>query len=689
MTQRKLLFCSSFLIAACFWSSIARCEEQSMAPGNQHNRANPGWYGWIGDFHDVNGFYGHPADRAYYKQHNMNWFLLSHQWIVPFLESDTYNVREAINENKGRARLWYEAYWWGDHTTWVRPDRKGFGMQHIPQHVLDKLAEQGIEPGGDNIVGKDWVAAATDPQVMASIKKTIQWQIDTIIEHCGPDALYGVVLSEEEPDHGVHVTLGEPGFEYYGAHRDEIRPLMAAVHNELYDFVKARYPQLKVSPGFYPLWVEPGTLKMDAVVMDLYPPPGKEQQYIDRWVTAYGEVPAEDHYIILWGYGDGDRAMEIERFNNITNGLIARGYRNLGFFRPELALRDRVHQMWDVDASGNYGPYDIDEHRAGVETLWSQTTTIAGAIATINADRAPALPTMPDDAYASRDNITDWARQIYDYRHGVLETAYEHMRSMRDMARLTELAGLLKAEGLIPTDTDAGMHYSSSQLNEWEALSKEYRTVPQYYAATLAVEKQMVERAQAVGRVVDASLDQAPVGRYPATIEAEATGHIRRIADRLDQAQVADARQAFEQLFDMLFDNQVEQSYQLRIVFKNGYDFALNLLITLACEWPDGQVEEIYSDYPCETADRFTELRLFLPQRPTAIQLGTCSWSGALTVSEWQLFNSRGDMEPTAVEDIDHVEKIEAWRAGESDSFDLLPWASVAGAKIVYGSAAR
>ena len=117
-------------------------------------------------------------------------------------------------------------------------------------------------------------------------KATTSLQSDTIIEHCGPDALYGVVLSEEEPDHGVHVTLGEPGFKHYAEHRDEILPLMAQVHNELYDFVRAEYPQFKISPGFYPAWVQPGTLKMDAVVMDLYPPPGKEQAYIDRWVKA-------------------------------------------------------------------------------------------------------------------------------------------------------------------------------------------------------------------------------------------------------------------------------------------------------------------------------------------------------------------------------------------------------------------
>ena len=77
-------------LMACIAFSMAWCgDAQMVAPGNAGNRINPGWYGWMGDFHDVNGYYAHPSDREYYRRHNINWFMLGHQWVVPFLETDT------------------------------------------------------------------------------------------------------------------------------------------------------------------------------------------------------------------------------------------------------------------------------------------------------------------------------------------------------------------------------------------------------------------------------------------------------------------------------------------------------------------------------------------------------------------------------------------------------------------------
>ncbi|MDP6358900.1 MAG: hypothetical protein QF473_27525, partial [Planctomycetota bacterium] len=356
--------------------------------GNIHTRVNPGWYGWLGDFHEVRGYYPPGCDREYFRRHNINWFMLGHQWVVPFLESDTCNVKQAILENKKRARIWYETYWWGDHSAWGdRDNPKGFAIGHIPPFVLTRLNEKGIKPGGDNIIGKDWLAMASDPAVMASVKKTIQWQLDTIIKHCGRDALYGVILSEEEPDHGVHSVLGQKGGSYYSSHRAEVLPALIKVHNELYDFIKTRYPWLKVSPGFYPNWVEPGTLKMDAVVMDLYPPPGKEEQYIESWGNAY---PFDlEQYIILWGYGDRDRKMECQRFERISRGLLARGVKNLGVFRAELALQDKIHRFFDVHGAGDYEPYNLERHRSNVEELLKETTGIVRQLRSIEETGLP------------------------------------------------------------------------------------------------------------------------------------------------------------------------------------------------------------------------------------------------------------------------------------------------------------
>jgi len=644
-------------------------------PGNTHSRVNPGWYGWMGDFDDVAGYYPHPSGRAYYRQHNINWFLLGHQWVVPFLETDTYDVKHAILENKKRTRIWYEVYWWGDHSVWEDAERRGFGMNHIPKKVREKLRKNGIKPGGDNIVGKDWIAAATDPSVLASIKKTIAWQIDTIIKHCGPDALYGVVLSEEEPDHGVNVVLGHGGTRYYGEHRDEIIPQLIQVHNELYDFIKAHYPQLKVSPGFYPAWVRPGTLKADAIVMDLYPPPGKEEDYIKRWVEAYGEIPPEDHYIILWGYGDGDRNAELDRFQAITEGLIRRGYRNLGTFSPQMALRDRTHRMFDVDASGTYAPYRVEEHRQNIEPLWRDTVSTAKEL----GDHAAALPAVPDGAWASRDALKAWTARIYDYRDHALDAAYAHTRKMKELRALTVLVSLLKAEGLIPAHTQDPQPLPSSQLAKWEKIAKEYRHLPQYYQAVLPVEKALRDHTAVVAGQLTLDIDQ-----YPQTIRKDVAAAIARIADLMNRAEVAAAEQAFYQLYDTLRAHKAEKSYRLRVVFGNRYGFPLNLQVHLTANYEDATSKEVYSDYPCQTADRKVELVLYLPRRPASIKIHTSPWSGALTVADWELSDSREVMRPTTVEEVDHLEKIEEWLNGKSDRFALLPWASRAGVRIVY-----
>ena len=84
------------------------------------------------------------------------------------------------------------------------------------------------------------------------------------------------------------------------------------------------------------------------------------------------------------------------------------------------------------------------------------------------------------------------------------------------------------------------------------------------------------------------------------------------------------------------------------------------------------------------TPARLAELVLYLPKRPASIKIQTCPWSGALKVGRWELSNSRERMQPTSIEKIDHIDGIQEWCNKQRDSFTLLPWASRAGAEIVY-----
>ncbi len=68
-------------------------------------------------------------------------------------------------------------------------------------------------------------------------------------------------------------------------------------------------------------------------------------------------------------------------------GLIRRRYRNLGFFRPELSLKDRVRRLFDVDASGTYAPYGLAAHRKQAMRLWAETTAVAGDLEVVFGNR--------------------------------------------------------------------------------------------------------------------------------------------------------------------------------------------------------------------------------------------------------------------------------------------------------------
>lgn len=631
----------------------------------------------------MRGYYPPSCDRAYFLRHNINWFWLGHQWAVPYLESGTCNVKEAILENKGRARIWYELYWWGDHSRWgAWGTREGFSMGHVPAFVLAKLEEAGIRPGGDDITGKDWMAVADDPRAMASVKKTIRWQIDTVLRHCGPDALYGVVLSEEEPDHGVNSTLGQKGMQYYGEHRDEVLPKLIRVHNELYDFVKETYPFLKVSPGFYPHWVEPGTLKMDAVVMDLYPPPGKEEEYIERWGKAYGfDI---EQYVLLWGYGEEDRGTECTRFDKMVEGLLARGVRDLGVFRAELALQDRIHRLFDVHGVGDYRPYDIERHRRSALELLPETQRVVAGIPAAVSDALGPLPAASAGAWASRGAICEWTDDVYAYRERVLDSASEELQRVASMAMLPGLIAVLRAEELVEGTLDCPAEPAPAKLSEWERLSKEFDGLPRFYAAVEPVTREFAACATRLAGDIDGRVE-ALGARVPEQVVGAAVETVRGLASLIRERRVLEAFSQFGELHAVLRKAGSERSVLLRVVFGNRYRFPLNIKVTLTAEWQDETRAEVYSAYPCTTAEAEQEVALFLPQRPRSITLRTSSWTGTLDVLRWELsHSSTGVMRPTGVSAVEKVEGRDGWPRGAWQGFTLSPWASTAAATIEY-----
>ncbi|MBT3379068.1 MAG: hypothetical protein HN742_20545 [Lentisphaerae bacterium] len=679
MKQRVFIMVSIPLLCILGASAAMPTED---APAT---RVNPGWYGWLGDFHNVKGYYPPHCDRAYFDRHNIAWFWLGHQWVVPYLESGTCKVREAIAENKGRAKIWYEAYWWGDHSRWGDgAHRDGFARAHIPPWVLTKLQESGIQPGGDDIRGKDWLALAHDEAAMASVKKTIQWQIDTILRHCGKDALYGVVLSEEEPDHGANVVLGQKGGAMYGKRREEVRKKLVRVHNALYDFVKTRYPQLKVSPGFYPHWVKPGTLKMDAVVMDLYPPPGKEEEKIERWIEAYGLDT--EQYVLLWGYGDRDRHLECDRFDRMVAGLLGRDIRNLGVFRAELALQDRVHRLFDVHGTRGHEPDDMARHRRNVEQLWTETRRVTAELMEREENTASELPSVPEQAWESRNGLVQWTNAIYAFRQRVLDRAYEDLQRVGALTAIPRLADLLAAEGMVTAGIAYGPAPDSTQLGKWERLSKEFDSVPRFYESVAASLARSAINAKQLAAQIAGAVQRPPSGLVGAPLH-RFVSDTKRLTELIRAQDFKAATTHFHGVHDILRGAGSERSFRLRVVFSNGYKIPLNVRVTLTASRPDGSSRELYAEYPCQTADAQREIVLLLPRRPASLTFRTSSWTGTLRVSSLELSHSSvGVLQPTAVIDVDHTTGATEWveREGRGAAFALSPYASTASATVVY-----
>jgi hypothetical protein len=602
--------------------------------------------------------------------------------VVPFLLADANRVREAILEFKHSSRIWYEALWWGDSSRWSEPgERHAFGSGNLPRHILDALKAKGIEPGGDNLLGKSWLDLAADPALMASTVKCIAWQLDTIFEYCGKDALYGVTLSEEEPEVCLEFG-GQPAGtrEYFGAHRDEVQAAMTRGFNQIYDALKARYPWLKIAPGAYPQWVQP-SLKRDAVVMDLYPNPGHEEEAIRKWVEAWGTDT--EHYILLWGYGDLDRRLECDRFDRVTNGLVERGFRNLGFFHPKLALEDRAYCLFARQATGTYAPYDLTRHAAAVRALTAETEAAAAKLGPLLGDRLPGRPPGLGEGSEglSREGLVAAADAWYAFREGQLDEAYAAIRRLEAYLHLGAIAGILQAEGFLPESAGPKANLAPAALLRLERLSKEFPTLPDLYAELLPLEHSLQAAAVAM-----ADAAGVPAGaEFAADLRERLDAHLAKAVAGLRSADCQAAFAATTALYDELRTAGADRSWRLRIVFGNRYGYPLNLRVEVAVDYGDGSLVPVRSDTPFESSEDQTEEWLaYLPRKPVALRFDTSPWSGTLDVKAIELSQSRQTLTPTAVAELDHVTDIADWLAGKTAAFSLSPWGSRATVRIAY-----
>ncbi|NUQ64432.1 MAG: hypothetical protein HUU20_18355 [Pirellulales bacterium] len=446
--------------------------------------------------------------------------------------------------------------------------------------------------------------------------------------------------------------------------REVVQEKLIRVHNALYDYVKSRFPQLKISPGFYPAWVRPGTLKYDAVVMDNYPPPGREEEHLRQWMAAYGD--AREPYILLWGYGDLDYQVELVRMEKMTRLCLAQGIKNIGFFRPELSLRDPVFRWYDTRGVGSYGPYDLQEHRATIAVLLDETRQTVEALERLGVREAASLPEIhPANADACAD-LCRQADQIYAYRKRVLDRAYGKVNECKQWAELDRLIDLAEAEGWISAGRERGALADSKEVRGWEILSKEFRTLPRFYAAILPRAGQASDRASTVAPSLESAAGAGGPGAGELAIAAKA----------LRSGRFADACAQTIQARERLVEAKQEKSWQVSLRFRNRYPYPLNVTAILTVEQGKAGLCELYRGMPFESpGDSSRAFAFFLPSRPDSLTVSVGSWSGCLDVESLRVHNSREALNVVNVV-ADHADNAEACVGRPEAAFVLRPWAS-------------
>ncbi|MBI4026677.1 MAG: hypothetical protein HY360_16965 [Verrucomicrobia bacterium] len=633
-------------------------------PGMLNNEVNGGWYGWLGN-HKIAGMYDPAMDAAGMRRHHINWYWLGKQWVLPFLVADMADVRQTMIAESKRARIWVELYWWGDHSTW-----DGFHGLAYPE-LQQRLKEKGIPPGGDNLTGKDWFAIAEDSQVMQSVKKTIKWQLDTMAQYLGTNTIYGVLLSEEEPDHGMNVTVGQAGAKRY-QDRDATQKVLIRVHNELYGYVKSLYPNLKVAPGFYPAWVKPGALRYDAIVMDNYPGFGQEEEKINEWLRAYGKDV--EQYALLWGHGNLDYKLELARLEKFVKLHLDQGIKNIGFFDPRLALKDPIYRMFDTRGVGSYAPYDLEEHRSAVVDLLDETTRIVGELRQVKGVKVAPPPSENPAAPSARKALCAMADRIYAYRKGLLDAAFDKVAFSKQWVDFSQMIQLAHAEGWIPASAVKEYPQISKSIKEWENLSKELGTLPKFYEAVLPVEQEIREHA----RKVASALPDA------ARKESAIKTRLQKAGKDLEADAYPSAFDRLKEARELLVESQKEKSWQISLQLGNRYGYTLTVEVILTADYGDGRQNEIYRGVPFESSKRAAlPLNFILPSRPRIVTLATGPWSGDLSIHALRTFNSRETLKPALVKE-EHAKGIQDYLENPDGGFDLCPWASAAHVTLKY-----
>ncbi|MDD2706627.1 MAG: hypothetical protein PHV34_01355 [Verrucomicrobiae bacterium] len=628
------------------------------------NEINGGWYGLIGQ-HKASGVY---SDTATLRSHHFNWYWLNRQAVI-FLLADHTDLRKDMIAESRRARIWVELFWWGDRSSWQ-------GMDLDPE-VKKRLEEKGIPPGGSNLKGKDWFDMAEDPIVMQNVKNDIKWQLDTIAQRVGINTIHGVILSEEEPNCGIRNLRFLDGAveqkkKLRYQNREEAREVLARAHNELYEYVKSLYPGVRVSPGFYPAWVKPGTLKYDAVVMDNYPGLGQEGKNMNAWLRAYGSET--EQYVLLWGYGNLDSKVELARFEKVVGLHLQHGIRNLGFFNPRFSLLDPVFRLLDTRGVGSYAPYDMTEHRATVSGLMEGTRQMVDELRKIKGLDIPQLPEVEMSKPSTRESLCALADYVYKYRRAALDAAYEKMSEIKQWMDFNQLIQLAHAEEWI--HDDLVMEYSAivRQGRKWESLSQEFRTLAKFYGEILPMEQKI--RAHAVS--VAGSLSKTAEG------DSNIRPFLEKAAEDLKTGSYSSACGRLVELQKRLFCNQTEKSWQVSLVLRNPYGCPQGVDVILAADFGGGSQRVIYHDTPFIAAKEQTiELNFILSARPQALTLATGSWAGHLAVRKLQAFNSRAILAAKLAEE-DHAKGIHEYMKNPDAGFELSPWGSASHVKLTF-----
>jgi hypothetical protein len=345
-----LLFC--VIIIALFQESGLQGQEEAMVissdsllgqreetVSNKSDQFFAGWYGIPG--RKLEPFWKNSAE--FLLNHGIDWIWIQDQvfsghganYKSPrFLLDGSNDVAESIKLLKKRARIFLEIMW-GDKLS----------LDYVPIQDVQKL------------VGKSWNDFADSPELLGILKEMISWKIDKFTEICGKDSLYSVGWMEEEPLVSNRLT---------GKQQESQKIIYVA--NNLYEYIKSKYPSLRVALSFYPYAAMPvyKNAKYDDIIMDTYPGMGSDLKKPNPWVDASERIGKENVYILLWGVFTTRE--EIAWNKQVFQSVRDSGFKNIGWFQtaPDRSMDDYVAGIIDSESPGSYLPETIMERLASL-----------------------------------------------------------------------------------------------------------------------------------------------------------------------------------------------------------------------------------------------------------------------------------------------------------------------------------